>query len=332
MASGYRVLSRGDVRPANDNDEFASDLLFGLSQPIKRVPSKYLYDEAGSRLFCRIMELPEYYPTRCETEILFRHCSAITEAIAASRINLVELGAGDGSKTRILINHLRTRKIDFRYVPIDISESAVSQLCSDLSRDCPEITINGLVSDYFVGVDWLSHQNAARNLILFLGSNIGNFDPPYQTHFLTDLWNALNHGDYVLVGMDLKKDAAIINQAYNDREEVTAAFNQNLLNRINRELGGNFNPEKFCYYSAWDPFAGAVRSCLLSRVSQSVHIDALCRSFSFEAWEPLHTESSYKFSLSDIRKKASQIGFEVVDNYFDARHFFVDSLWRVVKE
>ncbi|MDZ7832668.1 MAG: L-histidine N(alpha)-methyltransferase [Desulfobacterales bacterium] len=332
MKATYQVLSPGDVRACSENDEFASDLLYGLSQPVKSVPSKYLYDETGSRLFCRIMELPEYYPTRCETEILLRYSPAIIQAVSAARLNLVELGAGDGSKTRILINELRSQKIDFRYVPIDISESAVSGLCSNLSRECPEISVNGLVSDYFVGVDWLSHQNAARNLILFLGSNIGNFSPSYQIQFLSSLWNALNHGDYVLIGMDLKKDAAIINQAYNDAQGVTAAFNLNLLSRINRELGGDFGADQFTYYSAWDAFDGAVKSCLLSKKSQSIYIDALCRNFSFDAWEPFHTESSYKFTLPDMQAKARHVGFEVIENYSDARHYFVDSLWRVIKQ
>ncbi len=332
MKSTYQVLSPGDIRSAREHDEFASDLLFGLSQPVKEISSKYLYDDAGSQLFCRIMELPEYYPTRCETEILLRHGPAIVESVGDARLNLVEMGAGDGTKTRILINQLRGRHVDFRYVPIDISESAVSELCTELVQECPEVAVKGLVSDYFVGVDWLSHQNAARNLILFLGSNIGNFDPTRQVHFLTDLWNALNHGDYLLIGMDLKKAPEIINQAYNDRQGVTAAFNKNLLHRINRDLGGDFDPDQFVYYSAWDPFAGAVKSCLLSKAPQSVYIDGLCRSFDFALWEPIHTESSYKFSVADVHKKARHIGFEVVENFFDARHYFVDSLWRVVKE
>lgn len=323
------------VQPKNIislEQRFAIDVLTGLSHSPKAIPSKYLYDAEGDRLFQRIMELPEYYPTRCEFEILRKQKNAILELIRERPFNLVELGVGDGQKTMVLLEHFVKNVPHLRYVPIDISEAAIKGLLERLPRDFPQLEIQGLVADYFDGLEWLSHLDRQHNMVLFLGSNIGNFTHSEARVFLYSMWNALNDGDYVLIGFDLKKDIRMLVRAYNDSQGVTAQFNLNLLYRINRELGGNFEPEQFQYHSTYNVLSGAIESYLVSRRRQSVVIEKLNQSFSFQPWEPVHIEYSHKFLEPDIRVLAGETGFHVVRQFYDAKRYFVDSLWKVVKE
>jgi dimethylhistidine N-methyltransferase len=278
------------------------------------------------------MELPEYYLTDCETEILQNHTDKILKIIGKQRVNLIELGAGNGEKTRILINGLVKNKVDFTFIPIDISPSAIKTLIKTIKKQIPGVKIKGLVSEYFKGLRWLSNLNKSVNIILFLGSNIGNFEPSEADVFLSSLWNACNHGDYVLVGFDLRKDIKLLLKAYNDSKGITAQFNLNLLRRINRELGGNFNLKAFKYYSTYNAHLGAIKSYLISQKKQTVVIEELNRMFYFRPWEPIHTESSYKFLIDDIENLARRGGFEVRKNFLDSRRYFVDSLWQVKKD
>jgi dimethylhistidine N-methyltransferase len=307
--------------------QFAHDVLKGLSQQHKSIPCKYIYDERGSELFCNIMELPEYYLTGCEKNSLDAHKGVISDTIGRGHSNLIELGAGDGMKTKILIRHLLERDHDFQYCPIDISESAVVNLSQGLNRKYPGLKIKGLVTDYFQGLTWLSQQNNAQNIVLFLGSNIGNFPPREAMDFLKHLRKSINTGDYLLIGFDLKKDIDVMVKAYNDAQGVTEQFIVNILSRINRELGGEFDLDCFRYFSTWDDLSGAIKSYLVSTCDQKVHIRNLNTSFTFNHGEVIHTESSYKFTPEQCSVMAEEAGFEIVENYFDNRNYFVDSLW-----
>ena len=186
-------------------------------------------------------------------------------------------------------------------------------------------------ADYFDGLRWLAHQTDRRNLVLFLGSNIGNFDKPRARAFLRRLWNALNPADRVLIGFDLKKDIEALLLAYNDPQGVTERFNLNLLERINRELGGTFNPDKFRFFSTYNVFSGALESYLVSLVDQRVYIEALSQDFHFAPWEPIHTEYSYKYLDHDITDLAQFTRFAVEARWYDAQGWFCDALWRVEK-
>jgi uncharacterized SAM-dependent methyltransferase len=195
-----------------------------------------------------------------------------------------------------------------------------------------KLDVNGIVGEYFDSLSWLSRDQKRRNLVLFLGSNIGNFSRVQTRVFLRQLWEALNPDDLVLIGFDLKKDIDLLLDAYNDAQGVTAAFNTNLLARINRELGGEFDLPRFRHYATYDVHSGAVESYIVSMVKQTVAVRAVRTSFEFNAWEPIHTEYSYKYLQSDIESLAQATGFEIVGQYHDSKRWFTDSLWRVVKE
>ncbi len=332
MSKNYKVLQPDDVKVSLLKHEFAVDVLHGLSQSIKHLPSKYIYDNVGSVLFQKIMDLPEYYLTNCEKEVLDTHKTQLVSLIGQEEFNLVELGAGDGLKTKILIDEFMNKKLDFHYVPIDISELAIKDLVQNVSHEFKNLKTEGIVAEYFYGLKWLSKLNHRKNLVLFLGSNIGNFNSSEAKVFLTSLWNSLNDGDLILIGFDLKKDINIIAKAYNDSKGVTAQFNYNLLHRINKELKGNFEIEQFQFYSSYHIFSGAIISSLISKIKQQVYIKDLNRLFSFDEWEPIHTESSHKYNIQDIDNLAEDIGFEMSGLFYDSKKFFVDCLWRVSKD
>jgi L-histidine Nalpha-methyltransferase len=319
------------LSPQSLKNHFADEVAAGLSGAPKRLPCKYLYDDTGSRLFQEIMELDEYYPTRCEAAILEQHKEEIAALVGRRAFNLVELGAGDGKKTRILLRHFLDRGSHFRYVPIDICPSAIRGLMDDLATEFQGLQVQGLATEYFEGLKWLGRFSRQANVVLFLGSNIGNFSPSETTAFLSGLWNAMNNSDFLLIGFDLKKDAQTLVRAYNDSKGVTARFNINMLHRINNELGGDFDPGRFQYYSTYNPHAGAVESFLVSLKDQTVHIDQCRRSFPFSQWEPIQTESSYKFLKEDLSRLARENGFRQVASLCDSQGYFADSLWQVRK-
>jgi len=313
--------------------QFSFDVLAGLSDSPKRLSSKYFYDDEGSRLFTEITKLEEYYPTRLEAEILELHKGAIAHQLAGRSVNLIDLGAGDGQKTMILLRYFHEQNIDVKFVPIDISEAAIKGLLNTVEQEFPDMNCEGLVSEYFRGIHWLNAQQDERvNLVLFLGSNIGNFDKSNARAHLRQLWTVLKAEDLALVGFDLKKDIDLLLNAYNDPKGVTASFNLNLLRRINNELGGHFDLKKFRHFATYNVFSGAVESYLVSLEDQDVMIDSLENVFHFRAWEPIHTEYSYKYLKSDIHDLASKTGYQVEAEYFDTKQHFVDTLWRVKKQ
>lgn len=313
-------------------ETFALDVLMGLSSSPKQLSSKYFYDETGSRLFNRITRLKEYYLTGCEHEILEAHAGELAAFFKGEPFNLVELGPGEGKKTGTLLQSFLSHSLPFRYLPVDISRSALESLADSLGRQFPELGIEGLAADYFTGLKWLSRQNEKqRTCVLFLGSNIGNFSHAEARAFLRSLWNALNNDDLVLIGFDLKKDIDTMLDAYNDPQGVTREFNLNLLTRINRELGGDFDIDRFRFFSTYDVFGGSMNSYLVSLADQTVYVDAIGQKFHFRAWEPIRTEYSYKYLESDIAHLAAETGFRVEEQLYDTRRFFTDSLWRVIK-
>jgi L-histidine Nalpha-methyltransferase len=332
MPARYKILRPADHADSfNERDAFALDVLVGLSSTPKSISSKYFYDKRGSELFRQICLLPEYYLTERELEIIDHHRTSIAATVGKQPFNLVELGAGFSQKSLLLLEHFANAGLAFRYVPIDISESAMAELVNSLEEHFPHLEVNGLVTDYFSGLKWLNRRYRRRNLVLFLGSSIGNFNHNGACFFLRNMWNCLNHDDVVLIGFDMKKDIDLLLRAYNDSEGVTREFNLNLLHRVNRELGGNFDPDKFRHFGTYNVSSGAMESYLVSQERQTVFIEAISRSFLFEPWEPLHTEYSYKYLVSDIEQLATETGFEVHQHICDSKGYFADSVWRVQK-
>jgi len=325
----YQILPAGGLSDEASQRAFADDVLIGLSETPKHIPSTWFYDDTGSRLFQEITDQAVYYPTACEREIFEAHGGEILAPLADAPLDVVDLGAGDGQKTRLLLDHLVGRDADVRYVPIDISEKAMDHLVGDMGRRYTGMPILGLVGEYFDSLRWLGEQSGRRKLVLFLGSNIGNFVTPRARAFLRRLRNALDPDDRVLIGFDLKKDIEVLLDAYNDPGGVTAAFNLNLLARINRELGGDFDLDTFRHFATYDVISGAMKSYLVSKTEQTVHIERLRDRFHFDAWEPLHTEYSYKYLDGDISSLARHGGFLEEARFYDDRRWFADALWRV---
>jgi L-histidine N-alpha-methyltransferase len=308
---------------------FAEDVLNGLSSTPKMLSSKYFYDAKGDELFQQIMHMPEYYLTNCELEIFERQKAAILSAIGHQAFNLIELGAGDGYKTKILLKHFLEKQVQFEYQPIDISENVLNHLEKSLHLAWPDLQVRPLAGDYFEVLHQMQGHVSVPKVILFLGANIGNYEPAAAATFLQHLREELDPGDFLLIGLDLKKDPDVILNAYNDPAGITAAFNLNLLERMNRELGANFEISQFRHWETYNPLTGATRSYILSEKDQHVFIKALNRSFHFEAWEAISVELSQKYSLSEVHKLADDAGFQLIQHFTDSRDYFVDSLWRV---
>ncbi len=332
MHTTYRNLTPDDLSAlTNRTDTFGLDVLHGLSERPKKLFSKYFYDDLGSELFVKITRLEEYYPTRCEYEILDIHRDSILDRLDGQPFHLVELGAGDGHKTNLLLEAALKQKLDFQYVPIDISEAAMRKMVDGYKVSHPDLIVQGVVSEYFDAITWITSLEKRRNLVLFLGSNIGNFTKAHARVFLRSLWKALNPGDLVLIGFDLKKDIPTMIRAYNDSEGLTARFNLNLLQRINRDLNADFDLDKFQFHASYDVFSGAIESYLVSLERQTVTVHELNTQFDFLPWEPIHMEYSYKYLESDIDDLARHTGFEIVGRFHDRGNLFTDSLWRVKK-
>ena len=306
--------------------ELARHVADGLGRAPRALSSKYFYDDAGSRLFQQIMALPEYYPTRAEFAIFRRHGAALAAALrppAAGPFALVELGAGDGAKTKLLLAELRRVDPEFTYAPVDISAGAMAGLVAALARELPGLPVAPVVADYATALAQLPTR-PGRKAVLFLGSNIGNFQPAERLDFLRQLAAPLTPADRLLIGFDLQKDPRRIRAAYDDAQGVTAAFNLNLLARLNRELGADFDLAHWQHYTDYHPQSGAVRSYLVSTRAQAVRVATLDETFEFAAWEVIHTENSYKFTLPQIEELAAEVGLRVVAAFTDEAGDFAD--------
>ena len=306
---------------------FANDVDEGLSADAKFLSSRYFYDKTGDELFQKIMRMPEYYLTDCEYEIFDTQKKSLLEALEIDQhFDLVELGAGDGYKTRILLKYF-LEHADFEYIPIDISANALALLSRALLKEFPDLQVHPLNHEYFKALEELNAFDKSPKVILFLGSNIGNFTPDRADDFFHRLYQVMNVGDQIICGVDLKKDPNVILGAYDDETGITRDFNLNLLERINLELGGNFNTDNFLHYPTYDPQSGECRSYLMSKVQQRVEIKELGKSYLLDKYEAIHMETSRKYALREIEHLAEHNGFRVKHHFTDSRAFFADSLW-----
>ena len=319
---------------ASGADEFAADVRAGLSARPKFLPPKYFYDELGSKLFEAICRLPEYYLTRAEGEILSRHAEAIVEATAGPA-RLIELGSGSAEKTRYLIDALLQRQPELHYLPVDISPASLEASSLELLKTYADLRITAYAADYFTALRALaesekSKQDYNRTIALFLGSNIGNFDEHESRDFLRAVRGVLGAGDALLLGADLKKSARVLVPAYDDALGVTAAFNLNLLARINRELGGDFDLQQFAHRAVYNDRQGRVEMHLVSRAPQAAHIRVIGLDISFEAGETIHTENSYKFDAEQLAALARDTGFALRRTWRDEAKQFSFNLLTAV--
>jgi dimethylhistidine N-methyltransferase len=309
-------------------DRFRRDVLAGLGAHPRTLPSLWFYDERGTRLFQQIAGLEAYYLTRCEREILELHGHRIVESLQGRRCTVVDLGAGDGAKTRLLLSLLSRGTPDLAYAPIDVSASALQEAGARMSREIPGLRLVPIAAEYSAGLRRLrARPRGDTLLVLFLGSNIGNLERPAALDLLRELRAALRPGDQVLVGFDLVKDPAILRRAYDDPDGVTAAFNLNLLLRMNRELGADVDPSAFAHRATFDPVRPAMESWLVSLRRQTVRVAG--QAFELAAGEPIHTEISCKYREADVTCIASEAGFEELARFRDRRGWFVDAHWRV---
>ena len=300
---------------------FAEDVAVGLSMSARTLPAKYFYDELGSALFEAITRLPEYYLTRAETEILREYGWEIVRSLD-SPFELLELGSGSAIKTRLIIEETLRVQRALRYCPIDISPDALRESAASLVASYSNLSITGYAADYFAVLGTSDLTLKRPVLALLLGSNIGNYEPAQTHRLLVALAASLRTGDGLLVGADLKKDRQVLELAYNDPAGVTSAFNKNILARVNREFGGDFNLHEFDHVVHYDEERGAVDSYLQARGAQYVRINDLDLDLEFQDGERIHTESSYKFSLEDLKDFGAAAGFELSKTWLDSQRRF----------
>jgi dimethylhistidine N-methyltransferase len=318
-----RRLSNG-----RDTTSFAEDVRAGLTAPQKSLQPKYFYDALGSQLFEAICHLPEYYLTRAESEIL---CNSAAEIVAAAGgpARLVELGSGSAEKTRYLIKALLDRQGSLQYVPIDISTVSLERSSLELLQIYPRLSIKAYAADYFTALEALVEDTARgeKTIALFLGSNIGNFDPQGSRAFLKEVRRVLKSGDALLVGADLKKSADVLVRAYDDPLGVTSAFNLNLLVRMNRELQADFDVTRFRHRADYNQERGVVEIRMVSLAQQTAHLRALDLTVEFREGETIHTENSYKFDIPQLAEIARATGFSLDKTWFDSARRFSFNLF-----
>lgn len=302
--------------------QFKDDVSLGLTAYPKKLSSQYIYDQRGDALFQEIMGLPEYYLTRYEHDILKQNAEGIARAFMQGRkegFDLIELGAGDGFKTKTLLHALRAENAQFTYKPIDISGNVLEGLEHDLAALFPGLDIAPEVGTYFSVLEELANQDRPK-VIMMLGSNIGNLQHKEAINFLNKLREGMDQNDVLFMGFDMKKDPLTIQNAYSDKKGVTQEFNRNLLHRINGELGGHFDVNKFEHWEAYDPETGTARSFLCATEPMDVAIDALEMTISFDRWETINTEISQKYDDTTIEWLCGEAQLEPVTYFTDKVH------------
>lgn len=311
---------------------FKKEVFEGLSAFPKYLSSKYFYDKKGDKLFQDIMAMPEYYLTGCEFQILSSHTETIGELFRdrENGLDLIELGAGDGKKTKVLLKYMADHNFNFVYKPIDISENAVEMLSENLATEMPALTVDAEVGEYFEVLERLKGFNKRKKVIMVLGSNIGNLKHPKAIDFLTKLKDAMLPDDLLFMGFDQKKNPQTILDAYNDEAGITAAFNKNILTRINRELGGNFDVDKFEHWEAYNPETGTAKSFLVATEAMQASIEKLGLTVNFEQWETIHTEISQKYDDKIVQWLAEQSGLEIETSFTDEKGYYKNYAFRKV--
>ena len=310
---------------------FKNEVHEGLSSNPKSLPSKYFYDKKGDALFVEIMNLPEYYLTRSELNIFQHKTQELIDAIVVepdSYFELIELGAGDGTKTKELLHELDEQNYNFDYFPIDISSNALELLKQDLSTEIPNLNVQTQQGDYFEVLASLKNSKKPK-VVLFLGSNIGNMNDERAAKFIYNLGANLQPGDKVLLGVDLIKARDIVLPAYNDKQGITAKFNLNLLDRMNKELGADFNLNQFEHQPEYDESEGIAKSFIVSTVNQTVEIEATNNSYSFTKGEKIHTEISRKYNDQLIKKIIANTDFSLQTKILDSKAYFADYILKI---
>ncbi len=308
---------------------FSQEVTEGLTSFPKFLSSKYIYDKKGDKLFQDIMAMPSYYLTNCEFEIFETHKESISKAFTDSNgFDLIELGAGDGKKTKVLLKHLIERGDNFTYLPIDISQNVLDGLKESVEREIPGINIKPQQGTYFEVLEDVAGYNERKKVIMVLGSNIGNLLHPQAIDFLTNIQKAMTPGDLLYMGFDQKKNPQTILDAYNDPEGITEAFNKNLLHRINNEMEADFNPDNFKHWEVYDPETGTAKSYLVSTKDQSVTIKSLDLTVDFTAWETIHTEISQKYDDNIVQWLAGESGLEIINEFSDSKAYYKNYLFK----
>ena len=310
--------------------QFEKDVRKGLTDFPKHLSSKYFYDAKGDKLFQDIMAMPEYYLTDREFEILSDNTAKIADLFADGNgaFKLIELGAGDGKKTKILLKFFSENDYDFKYQPIDISQNALDGLADSLNTELPQVSVETRQGTYFETLEEINAENGTKKIILFLGSNIGNLLHDQAIVFLKNVAELMQPDDLFFVGFDLKKNPQTILDAYNDPTGITAEFNKNVLERINRELDGDFDLDSFRHWEVYDPESGTAKSYLVSTKDQKVHIKALDLKVDFDAWETIHTEISQKYDAKTIHWLADKAGLKTIDQFNDSRNDYANFVFR----
>ncbi|MGA2393338.1 MAG: L-histidine N(alpha)-methyltransferase [Candidatus Lustribacter sp.] len=325
VAGTGRFALYRDPQPARVAS-FAEDVRTGLGlRPYTLMP-KYFYDDLGSALFETITHLPEYYLTRVERDLLATYGPQIVAAFDAP-LELVELGSGSATKTRLIIDAILERQDELTFHPIDISPDALIESSEALVASIEMLRVRAYAGDYFALLRAKSIETRDRMLALYLGSNVGNFEPPAARELFGLLGGTLKSGDGLLIGYDLKKEASVLELAYDDPTGVTAAFNKNLLARINRELGGDFDLRAFSFFARYDERDGVVRSHLRAEDALTAHIPGAGIDVAFEAGETIHTESSYKFTREDMVALLAPFGFAEFRTFSDTAARYALSLF-----
>jgi L-histidine N-alpha-methyltransferase len=308
--------------------QFYYDVVCGLNANPKYLSSKYFYDAQGDKLFQDLMSCEEYYPTNCEMEIFAEQTADVCKTLMGDgdAFDLIELGAGDATKSTYLLKYLLEQKADFTYLPVDISENIISYLNITLPVTLPGLQMTGLNGDYFAMLKKAAAISNKRKVIMFLGSNIGNMPVEDAQNFCKELRNHLSPGDMVLIGIDLKKNPTTVLAAYNDKGGITKQFNLNLLERINRDLLADFDLDQFEHYPTYDPETGSCKSYLISLKDQDVQLNGM-ETIHFEKDEYIFMEISQKFTVEQTDEMAAAAGFKPVSHFFDSKHWFIDAVW-----
>jgi dimethylhistidine N-methyltransferase len=301
-----------------DIEQFKRDVWEGLNKPLKHISSKYFYDRRGDELFQKIMKMESYYLPECELEIILNQGASMVDEIGHNSLDIIELGAGDGSKTQYLLEQFIKSGNSIKYFPLDISPEILNFNQNKMKSRFPNLEIHALDGDYFKTLKDLPHRQT--RMYLFMGSNIGNFQEKQAIDFLKLIHSTMKKGDVLMLGVDLQKNPKTILAAYNDPDGITRQFNLNLLRRINRELDGDFDLNNFDHYPFYNPLDGTTYSFLVSLKDQIVQVAG--KSFGFKEFELLHTEISKKYTLTELKQLGEKCNFSGIKHYTDSKNYF----------